>query len=254
MRQSWMFSPPVQPISSITSGTGSLITMWLEATDECVAEAVRIRAVALFTASTAASARTVALAGRRARVAPRAFGPGVRSWSRTPASITFARRPSARRAGWTFAAVGRSTPPRNTGDAHRVATSSRVSGRASSGAPTAAHASTSSSQSPTCASLVATCSVPAAAVPARRRPARRRTSPMPWTARSEARQTSTARVSPTRSRRIGQVVPQRRDEAAVAPARPVPREAGLEHDDVEPGLERLQLPRASRGRGSRRRR
>ena len=40
-----------------------------------------------------------------------------------------------------------------------------------------------------------------------------------------------------------QVVPERRDEAAVASARPVPREAGIEHDDVEPRLERLQLPR-----------
>ncbi len=66
--------------------------------------------------------------------------------------------------------------------------------------------------------------------------------PIPSHARSEARHTSTARVSPTRSRRIGEVVPQRRDEAAVATARPVTGETGLEHDDVEPRLERLQLP------------
>ena len=160
MRQSWMFSPPVQPISSITSGTGSLITMWLEATESAWRKPWN-PAVALFTASTAASARTVP---SRVDALPSAdsFRTGVRSWSRTPASITFARRPSARSAGCTFAAVGRSRPPRKTGDAHRVATSSRDSGCASAGAPTASHASTSSSQSPTCASLVATCNVPAA--------------------------------------------------------------------------------------------
>ena len=40
-----------------------------------------------------------------------------------------------------------------------------------------------------------------------------------------------------------QVVPERRDEAAVAAARPMPREPRLEDDDVARGLERLQLPR-----------
>ena len=39
-----------------------------------------------------------------------------------------------------------------------------------------------------------------------------------------------------------QVVPQRRHEASVPPARAVTREAGLEHDDVDSRLERLQLP------------
>ena len=40
----------------------------------------------------------------------------------------------------------------------------------------------------------------------------------------------------------GQVVPERRDEAAVAAARAVSGEAGLEDDDVEPRLELLQVP------------
>ena len=39
-----------------------------------------------------------------------------------------------------------------------------------------------------------------------------------------------------------QIVPERRDEAAVAPARPVPREPRFEDDDVARRLERLQLP------------
>ena len=39
-----------------------------------------------------------------------------------------------------------------------------------------------------------------------------------------------------------QIVPERRDEAAVPPARPVAGEPCLEHDDVEPGLELLQPP------------
>ena len=52
-----MFSPPLQPISSITSGTGSLITMWLDATESACRNPWN-PAVALFTARTAASART----------------------------------------------------------------------------------------------------------------------------------------------------------------------------------------------------
>ena len=67
--------------------------------------------VALFTASTAAPARTRPLAvnavasGVRRRTA-------VRSWRRTPASSTFARSPRASRAGCTVAEVRRIAPPR----------------------------------------------------------------------------------------------------------------------------------------------
>ena len=39
-----------------------------------------------------------------------------------------------------------------------------------------------------------------------------------------------------------EVVPERRDEAAVAPARTVAGETRVQHDDVEVGLELLQLP------------
>src|SRR6187549_1504917 len=40
----------------------------------------------------------------------------------------------------------------------------------------------------------------------------------------------------------GHVVPERRDEAAVAPARPVPRKARVQHEHVASRLDRLQLP------------
>ena len=214
--------------------------MWLEATESAWRKPWN-PAVALFTASTAASARTVP---SRVDALPSAdsFRTGVRSWSRTPASITFARRPSARSAGCTFAAVGRRRPPRKTGDAHRVATSSRDSGCASEGAPTASHASTSSSQSPTCA--VARRDLQRAARPVARVDSllgAERADPVDGALGGAAhldRAGVTDAVAQDR-----QVVPERRDEAAVPPARPVSREAGLEHDDVEPGLERLQLPR-----------
>ena len=182
------------------------------------------------------------LAGRRARRRADSFRTAVRSWSRTPASITFARRPSARSAGCTFAAVGRSRPPRKAGEAQRAATSSCDSGCASSGAPTAAHASTSSSQSPSCA--VARRDLERAAGPVARVDAllgAERADPVHGALGGAAYLDRAGVADAVAQDR--QVVPERRDEAAVASARPVPREAGLEHDDVEPGLERLQLPR-----------
>ena len=48
-----MFSPPVQPISSSTSGTGSVTTMWLDATASALRKPAK-PAVALLTARTAA--------------------------------------------------------------------------------------------------------------------------------------------------------------------------------------------------------
>ena len=143
-----MFSPAVQPSSSITSGTGSVITMWLEAT-ACARPKPENPAVALFTARTAARARTspcsvVAVAS------PSSFVTGVCSWSRTPASMTLARNPRESQAGCTFAAIGKSIPPRKAVEAQRFATSSRVSGTAMPSAPTSAHAVTTSSHSPSC--------------------------------------------------------------------------------------------------------
>src|ERR671914_586585 len=52
-----MHSPPVQPISSITSGTGSVSTMWEEVTVSRVRSSRRARAAAPI-ATTAAPART----------------------------------------------------------------------------------------------------------------------------------------------------------------------------------------------------
>ena len=105
-------SPPVQPSSSITSGTGSVRTMWLDATAWARRKPGN-PTVALFTASTAARARTrppVCGRDRVRRVEP--ARPASRSWRRTPASSTFARSPSESRAGCTVADVRRIAPPR----------------------------------------------------------------------------------------------------------------------------------------------
>ena len=94
------------------------------------------------------------------------------------------------------------------------------------------------------------------------RPARYRAStscsahhvPIPSTARSEARQTSTARAAPNAVTQDREVVPERPDEAAVPAARPVAGEAGLDDDNVERRARAASAATPSRGPGSPRRR
>ena len=199
MRPSAIGSPPVQPSSSSTSGTGSVRTMWLDATAWASRKPGK-PAVALFTASTAALARTRPR-GVTATASTPSRRTGVRSCSRTPASTTFARSPSASRAGWTVADVRRIAPPRKPAS-QRARSSAAVARRISSGAPSASQASIASSDPSSCASLVATTSVGAARYQAST-PSRSHQSPIPCTPRSDALTTSSARSSPTRSRRMG---------------------------------------------------
>ena len=238
-----MFSPPVQPISSITSGTGSVITMWLEATRERVAEAAEAGGGAVHGQHGGAGPHRAARAS--SRVASRdepSRRACARGGGRRPRSPSRGGRATSR-AGCTFAAVRQEHAAEEGG---RGAAGRDLVARQRHAPPRARRPPRTprrrSSQSPSCASLVATCSVPPARYHAST-PCSSHHAPIPCTARSEARHTSTARASPTAVAQDRQVVPERRDEAAVPSARPVPREPGLEHDDVEPGLERLQLPR-----------
>ena len=237
-------SPPVQPSSSITSGTGSVMHHVARGDREREPEAGEAGGGAVDGEHGGAGAHRSGRASSRSR-RRRDRRTAVRSWSRTPASMTRARRPSASRAGCTVAAVAeertaeedRRCAPR--GDARRPRQR-----RTSSGAPTPRRPRSTSSQSTelrlarrdlrACGAARYQASTPRARAP-RADPAGH--------ARSEARHDlDRARVADAVAQ-DRQVVPERRDEAAVPPARAVARKAGLEHDDVEPGLERLQLPR-----------
>ena len=72
----------------------------------------------------------------------------VPSWMTTPRSSRTRRRPRARAAGWIVAAPGMNAPARSTGDCTRARTSSADSATRAAASPTAAHASTASSQPP----------------------------------------------------------------------------------------------------------
>ena len=139
-----MHSPPVQPTSSSKSGTGSVITMWEEVTvrRELSPSTARVRGP---TASTAADARTEPPSSVRATTPPRSPPtPDTRERSkiRTPRSSSFARSPSASRAGWSVAKSGTNTPRRKTGESQRARTCASVSSWTASGAPSSAAART----------------------------------------------------------------------------------------------------------------
>ncbi len=154
-----MHSPPVQPISASSSGTGSVRTMCEEATEKPVVK----RAVA--TLGGAADRQ------HRAGGADRAGGgPGLTpsspsrsertaepSWISTPCARRRSRRPSASRAGCTVAEVGQTAPPRKAGEAQRAATSAAESSCSACGDPSSRQAATASSQTPSWAAAVETC-------------------------------------------------------------------------------------------------
>ena len=102
-----MHSPPVQPSSSSTSGTGSVITMWLEVRVSA-RRSGRKRSSEPPAPRIAAPARTrpPGVAATTASTLSVSESTRVCSWISTPASRTRVRRPAASRAGWTVAAIG----------------------------------------------------------------------------------------------------------------------------------------------------
>ena len=145
-----------------------------------------------------------------------------------------------------------SAPPRKPAS-QRSRSSSAVRGRISSGAPTSAHAATPGRVESSCDSLVATKRVGAA----------RNQASTPCSLAPVAEAADTALGGAARPERPPvtdavaedrEVVPQRRDEPAVPPARAVAGEPGLEHDDVDARARATSAATPSRARGTRRRR
>ena len=228
-----MFSPPVQPISSSTSGTGSVTTMWLDATASALRNPAK-PAVALLTAehrSPGADACRSAVTAVASRPSRRT---GVRSWRRTPASIAFARRPSASRAGWTFAATRRSIPPRNAGEAHRADDLLARQRHRLLGSP--GLAARLDDLVPVADLCLARRDLERAggAVPGVD-PFASHQAPIPCTARSDARHTSTARTVPTRSRRIGRSSHSVETKPPLRPLGPWPASAASSTTTFSPG-------------------
>ena len=243
MRQSAIDSPAVQPMlfEHVRHGLRHDHVTRADAVCEPVARERRGRAVDReHRRIRPAPSRPRACARRRCgRAGGRACARAAGRRRRSPRGAARARAEQAER--WRRSARTRRRPG-TTAMRNDARTSLSVNAAASSGAPTAAQAATRSSQSPTWASEVARYSVPAAVYQASTSWVSHHV-PMPRTAVSEARQTSTARMSPTRSRRMGRSSHSVETKPPLRPLGPCPASAGLEHDDVEPRLELLQLPR-----------
>ena len=153
-----MHSPLVQPISSSTSGTGSVRTMWEEATVRRPRSGPRRPLAALPIASTPRAARTEPPAVRASTPSPlsRNERTGEDSKISTPAASSCSRSPSASRAGCTVAEVGETAPARKAGEWQRSATSAALSGCSISGTPSSRQACSARSQAPSCAGAVET--------------------------------------------------------------------------------------------------
>ena len=152
-------SPPVQPICSSTSGTGSVRTMWEEATVSWPRRGPRRPFAALPIATTARSART-APPSVRAITPPgseRSERTAEDSKIATPSSRSRRRIPSASRAGCTVAEPGETAPPRKAGDWHRAWTSAGVSSKTASGWPSSRQAASARAQLPSWAGAVEVC-------------------------------------------------------------------------------------------------
>src|SRR6201747_2307069 len=110
-----MHSPSVQPISSSSPGTGSVTTMWEEATLSRSRSGPSQLLAAAPIASTAEPARTVPAAVRATTPPPasRSESTGEDSKRSTPRSRRRSRRPSASRAGCTVAPLGEIAPARS---------------------------------------------------------------------------------------------------------------------------------------------
>ena len=140
----------------------------------------------------------------------------------------------------------RRRPQDRAAEEPRVAALARAPRRRSAGPPparpTAAHASIASSELPSCARGS---SRRRASAPARYHastPCDSHHSPIPRTPRSEARATSTARSSPTRSRRIGRSSQSVETKPPFRPLGPCPASPDSRTTTSGRRLERLQLP------------
>ena len=244
-------SPPVQPSSSSTSGTGSVRTMWLEATAQARAGGPRSRRRGV-DGEHRGPARTVPPPlSATASVAP-SRRRGCARGAGHPPRAAGARSPSERRAGCTFAACGRSAPPRKSGEAQRRT----HLGRVDAAPPPRARRPPrrprrASSQSPSCASDVAT----SASAPrrTRRRPPALAPRADPAHRALGRAATSTARASPTRSRRVGRSSQSVDTKPPLRPLGPWPQRPASRRTTSAPA----RAPSGatpSTGRGSRRRR
>jgi hypothetical protein len=108
----------------MTSGTGSVRTMWLEATVRRRRSGAS-RPEAALSATIAAPARTRPEEVRA--VVPCSARTRDPSKIRTPRAASRSRRPNASRAGWTVAPVRTSTAPRNSGESQRARVSEALS-------------------------------------------------------------------------------------------------------------------------------
>ena len=257
MRAVEMHSPPVQPISSSRSGTGSVITMWVEVTARPTSQR---REPGRGTSDREHGARRLDPAAVRldhdpaARARRRSAAPGfARGRRRRPrAGRRAGRAPAAPAARWRRR---RSAPRRGTiGEAQRAATCGAVE-RLRTARPlrARAHAAAAASQRSSCAALVETLRWP----PLRNQISTPRSSaqaPISSIVRAACRQSSSVAGSPKRSARSSKRCQKRVHEARVATAGAVAADAGLEQHDPRLGLELAHRRMPSTSRRSRRRR
>ena len=146
------------------------------------------------------------------------------------------RRPSASRAGWTVASSATSSPRRNRGESQRARTSPALSARTRSGGD----AATISSRMASWAGAVDAITKPPGVNQAST-PCSEHQRPIECTLSADSRHNFRARARPKRSSKRRQLRPQRLAEPAVAPARPVAAQPGLQDHHGSPAL--TQLPR-----------
>ena len=229
-------SPPVQPSSSMTSGTGSVSTMWLDATvsrERSGANAASAPPAASTTCARADAARrrsSIDAGAPRDDARTRVFSKIARAaLEQPPAQPEREPRRLHRRA------AGISTPPRKRGEAQRARISSAVERDDPVGdAELGRAAATAARPTPSCAGVSRRrCARRGGTT--RRRPRRGTTRRSPSTLSSAARRDRQRAVvaEPRAQRRQAQ--PDVLDEPAVAPARPVPAQAGLEQHDARAG-------------------
>ena len=157
MRPSVIASPPVHPISSSSSGTGSVRTtalpklVWRPPSGQLVPQTFR--------ASTISRARMLPEGVSSVPGATRVTG--VRSKRRTPSAMAARRSASTSLAGWTVAPSRKKTPMRNRGESVNRRTSASSSARASSSTPSSVAARTERSTAESSAGVAATFSSPA---------------------------------------------------------------------------------------------
>ena len=242
MRLSQTASPPVQPSCSSTSGTGSVRTMWLDATASASRWPANPAAAAL-TASTAVPARIRAAVGVGDRVAAEpAHAACARGGARRARAAGGAARARGVPAARSPRASSSTPPPRKSGEAQRRRTSSSSIGTASFGRADARGTPRRGrpSRRPGRRTWRRSSSAPRRT---RRRPPAFRT-----TRRSRARRARThgrhrrARVSPTRSRSVGRSSQSVETKPPLRPLGPWPHRSASTTTTSASGSSSLQVP------------